>query len=105
MKHRELPWTVEHLKPGDHHRRVHHEVSVMAGGWYLAFLHSAYWEGHESAIANAEFIVRACNSHYALLEALTQLIDRLDYHGSIDLIREEGPIDDARQAIAQAEEA
>ena len=34
-----------------------------------------------------------------LREALQQLIDRLDYHGSIDPIREEGPIADATAAL------
>lgn len=38
-----------------------------------------------------------------LLEALTQLLGRLDHHGNIDLVREEGPIQDARAAIAKAE--
>ena len=38
-----------------------------------------------------------------LLEALKMLLDRLDYHGNIDMIREEGPINDARAAIAKAE--
>lgn len=37
-----------------------------------------------------------------LLEALAQLLDRLEYHGSIDLIREEGPIEDARNAVNKA---
>ena len=35
-----------------------------------------------------------------ITEALTQLLDRLDYHGNIDIVREEGPIEDARQALA-----
>lgn len=37
-----------------------------------------------------------------LFEALTQLLSRLDYHGNIDLIREEGPIQDARDAITKS---
>lgn len=37
-----------------------------------------------------------------LLEALEMLLDRLDEHGSIDPVREEGPIEDARNIIARA---
>ena len=53
----------------------------------------------EEDLANAHLIASAPE----LLEALAQLIDRLDFHGGIDLIREEGPIEDARNAIAKAE--
>ena len=48
--------------------------------------------------ANAKLIAAAP----CLLDALTQLMDRLNTHGSIDAIREEGPIEDARQAIIKA---
>ncbi len=37
-----------------------------------------------------------------LRDALSQLLDRLDHHGSIDPIREEGPIQDARDALEKA---
>lgn len=40
--------------------------------------------------------------NHLMLEALTQLLDRLTFHGSIDPIREEGPIEDARAAIKSA---
>ncbi len=63
---------------------------------------SVYGDTVCEAQANASFIVRACNSHDALTEALSQLLDRLDHHGSIDPVREEGPILDARQALNQA---
>lgn len=38
-----------------------------------------------------------------LAEALSQLLARLDTHGSIDPVREEGPIEDARQALSSQE--
>lgn len=38
-----------------------------------------------------------------LLEALKVLIDRLNFHGSIDVIREEEAIEQAREAITKAE--
>ena len=50
--------------------------------------------------ANAHLITAAP----ALYEALSQLLSRLDFHGSIDVIREEGPVEDARQALALARE-
>ena len=50
----------------------------------------------------ATFIIHACNSHDALVSALGQLLDRLNYHGSIDPVREEGPIEDARTALTAA---
>lgn len=37
-----------------------------------------------------------------LIEASEQLLSRLDYHGSIDPIREEGAICDLREAILNA---
>lgn len=55
-------------------------------------------EGITEAGANARLIAAVPE----LLAALGQLLDRLDFHGNIDLVREEGPIDDARQAIAKA---
>jgi hypothetical protein len=38
-----------------------------------------------------------------LMEALSQLIDRLDHHGDIDSVREEGPIDDARAVLERVQ--
>lgn len=39
------------------------------------------------------------NNVLELKEALSQLLDRLSYHGSIDPIREEGPIEDAKTIL------
>ena len=52
----------------------------------------------EEAEANAKLIAAAPD----LFDALGQLLDRLDHHGSIDTVREEGPIADAEAAIAKA---
>jgi hypothetical protein len=54
---------------------------------------------------NAAFIVKACNLHDEIVEACQMLIDRLNYHGSIDPIREEGPIEDLKNLIAKAKGA
>lgn len=39
------------------------------------------------------------NQENNLRDVLSQLLDRLDTHGSIDPIREEGPIQDARDVL------
>ena len=36
-----------------------------------------------------------------LLECSSMLIDRLDHFGEVDSVREEGPIEDTRQAISK----
>ena len=53
----------------------------------------------EETKANAALIASAPEMY----EALRMLLDRLDEHGSIDCVREEGPIEDARNAIAKVE--
>lgn len=61
--------------------------------------------------ANAEFIVRACNSHYELLEALKELVASIDrrWEGSTTRQREnaisprtEDALEAARTLIAKA---
>jgi hypothetical protein len=52
-------------------------------------------ETHDQALVNAEFIVRACNSHYELLEALRGVVRVAD--------RSTVEFDAARAAIAKAE--
>ena len=52
--------------------------------------------------ANAAFIVRACNSHAALVEALETLLNCPDLNMDSLEIETEGAIDQARAAIARA---
>lgn len=63
---------------------------------------NAFGNTKEQAQANAELIVKAVNNHQPLIDALGQLLDRLSYHGSIDPVREEGAIEDARNALKSA---
>ncbi len=61
----------------------------------------------EVATANIKFIVRACNSHYDLLEALEALIDGHPPSQPTKMVmmhREWALIDKAKQAIAKAKE-
>lgn len=52
---------------------------------------------------HAAFIVRACNSHYAMLEALEEVMrEAIDEH--YELCDEDGVLSRARAAIAQAKE-
>ena len=80
---------------------VNHDGKVVLGDW----ADYADDSGLEVSDADRRFIVRACNSHLDLIETGQQLLDRLDEHGSIDPIREEGPIEDFRSAIEQAGES
>ena len=70
-KHTELPWYLLDLDPVVKRQKI-----VVPFG--PSTIRVAYIDSHDIGygiceneyIANAEFIVRACNSHYALLEAL-----------------------------------
>jgi len=55
--------------------------------------------GYTASNAYARLIASAPE----LFEASRQLLDRLDFHGSIDIVREEGPIEDLRQVISKIE--
>lgn len=67
-KHSPLPWKVLDLKPPP--------PAISIGGsentGAIATMWGRFCLGDERQ-ANAEFIVRACNSHYELLEALKRL--------------------------------
>ena len=91
-----------------------HETGTIA----IVYDYNNFLSGEDEGEANADLIVSAVNACISInpdnpqavaesikdmYEALTQLLDRLDYHGAIDAIREEGPIEDAKQALAKAE--
>jgi hypothetical protein len=74
MKHTELPWEVAHYEDGilegvnfiRSTANPHPICTIINGG-----------ELPEVVAANAAFIVRACNSHYELLEACKAMLDQL----------------------------
>ena len=74
MKHTKLPWTDPRIykNPKGEIYRV-----VVYGGDPLLSVHSQRtdWKNQLGATANAEFIVRACNSHYDLIEVCQTLVD------------------------------
>ena len=63
MKHTPGPWVAQAIK-GHNNTLVYKRI--VANGEPIAF--AGVYKGH-NAEANAEFIVRACNSHYDLLES------------------------------------
>ena len=64
--HTPLPWTI------GRGRRW-----ITSGEVDIARIHDVSKIGEDEAVANAEFIVRACNSHYDLLDALETLLNML----------------------------
>jgi pyridoxal biosynthesis lyase PdxS len=66
----------------------------------FAVTHKDYAKSNNPT-ANAEFIVKACNNHYQLLEALKSLIEDLD--GEMLTTGINDSIQKAKEAIKQAE--
>lgn len=65
-KHTELPWR----SPGTMVRDAGPAFAPIAANTLIAKVYSTAYKDDAQALANAAFIVRACNSHYELLEAL-----------------------------------
>jgi hypothetical protein len=63
-KHCPLPWSID----GPYDNSV--DVEAADGAWVAEVFDAKVADGY----GNAEFIVRACNSHYELLEALRDLL-------------------------------
>jgi hypothetical protein len=67
---------------------------ITSGEVDIARIHDVSKIGEAEAIGNAEFIVRACNSYYALLEALENLVG---WFGEVDYTDyESGEIDESQ---------
>lgn len=99
-KHTPLPWKVYYAKNNG-------QIILGTGeenGCAIQNHSGAFWRDDEEAKANAEFVVRACNSHYELLEALEQVIDHcVRYFNLGDVGGDEAEIlDNAKAAIAKA---
>jgi hypothetical protein len=57
--------------------------------------------GRNEGIANAEFVVRACNAYYGLLEAMRELIVHAENSKEVDPMRDKA-IDHARALMKQS---
>jgi len=100
-KHTPLPW----------------EVNTDTPPFFLKFRHATKHIGtarndalsNDEAQANAEFIVRACNNHYKLLNALKELVyDIRDWNDALEILIGRQPrtlvdLDYAKTLIAEAE--
>ena len=74
-----LPWLIvkpEKYGPNQEDDRLIHTED----GKHIAevFQYQNYFHQNGPSIANAEFIVRACNSHYELLEACKRTVEMFD---------------------------
>ena len=68
MKHTPTPWELRIVKGcGCGHHKEHTNI-IMGNGKQIPGLNHS----------DAEFIVRACNNHYALLDALKEFINRVE---------------------------
>jgi len=95
-KHTPGPWEdcPDFYNGGDHYI-----WPVGANGVQIATVHD-----NSQVDANAAFIVRACNAHEELVEALRELIDQLEGIGIPDWHGAEGlDLSQARAAIKKAE--
>ena len=113
QKHTPVPWHVIRCDNGDY--TISYSDTELRS--HIATCHEqTLCPEHGSIEANAAFIVRACNSHTALLEACKALVEADDRSGDsalIDAHSQDGLTDDemryadavrqARAAIAQAE--
>lgn len=66
VKHTELPWTFQASEGGE---------MIWIGSDYENACGVPGYADHPGNIANAEFIVRACNSYYDMLSALQAVMD------------------------------
>lgn len=76
-EHSPLPWKVDMTHRGD-------QIFVDADGEELGYLYTNDGADEPTWLpveANAAFIVRACNSHAALVEALTKALELLERNG------------------------
>lgn len=110
MNHTPLPWAVNYKGSIGHIKSIA-ETKKETGKYPLTptvcrFKELAGVISKENAEANAEFIVRACNNHYKLLEALKDLM--IDAGGGSKACGHDFTCncawDKAKEAIKEAEE-
>ena len=87
-QHTPVPWSLEYRR------------WITSGDVYIARIHDVSKIGEAEAVANAEFIIRACNSHDALLEALEMALRMMEGESLDEQF--DGEAEVIRDAIAQA---
>lgn len=96
-QHTPLPWVT--LDKYTNRQAVPIGSKIASSG---GLAHNIFAEAHgHNCEANGQFIARACNSHYELLEALKDLVSVVaEIHPDADDL---GGLEQARSAIAKAE--
>ncbi len=84
MKHTKLPW------------KIGIEPQVVSSKEGKVICRTSYKNPAKDVegVATAEFIVRACNSHYELLEALVAVSEILGQGNQLDAVYDKGWIDE-----------
>jgi hypothetical protein len=100
MKHTELPW--EYTSSGVFFSKEAKEFVQILSPWS-----GGVWKENKQATANAEFIVKAVNNHYQLLNAAKYAFDtfRAFQQCNMTSLGMDQAIDDLGKAIKQAEES
>lgn len=95
LAHTPLPWMVNKYHGIGTGERGTDDIIVTGEGLAMC--------DHPSAGGNAEFIVRACNSHYELISCLVHVISACEVPGATTTANMEKQIAIARAAIKKAE--
>ena len=88
LQHTPTPWSIGRRR------------WITGGNVDIARIHSVSKIGEAEAVANAEFIIRACNSHDALLSALEMALRMMEAEGLDEQF--DGEAEVIRDAIAKA---
>ena len=94
-KHTELPWKSPDYK---NTLKLVNKDGVMICDALIANGGGGHKSFHE-AEANATFIIKACNNHYQLLDALRVLVYEVEFTNGEDIAE---PLERANQAIKDA---
>ena len=73
MKHTPLPWKTKYVQVADKW-----EILGANKNGTEKWIGVMIWGSEPEDIANNEFIIRACNSHYELLEACKRTVEMFD---------------------------
>ena len=86
--HTRLPWA---QGEGGGRGATKYVYETNADGQQVAAIASCYHDlvvrDYDEEVANAAFIVRACNSHYELLEALDKCADKFEHYEQLHRLK------------------
>ena len=99
MKHTELPFNFDITLDGF----IVYKENTMKSICKVIYKDVSYMPSKEEAEANSEFIVKACNNHYKLIEALKLCSKALDKYPSIIDIDFDIAFENANKLIKELE--